>query len=194
MGFPSFPALSGGFLLIINTALCIASLKDILRFLLQILGLNSITSTSTNAQPQPQVRRETPRSSYPSESQTPVLGSGFAQLPLIAEEIRESLPVSLYGNGSPINTNAHVECAVCLSRVEEGDEIRRLPCCHFFHRLCLDKWIDHQQTTCPLCRSSLVPEEIANKLRRREQELSEELIFWFTSFYGNGFHSMWWLR
>eukprot|EP01018_Ginkgo_biloba_P038053 Gb_14821 [translate_table: standard] len=192
MGFPSFFGLSAGLLLIINTVLSVASLKDILRSILQMLGLNSVTSPATNTQPQP--IREPPWSSYPSEIQTPVLGSGLPQLPVIADEIRTSLPVILYENESSINTNAQVECAVCLSKVEQGDQIRELPCCHFFHRDCLDKWLDHQQTTCPLCRSSLIPEETANKLRRREQELTEELIFWFSSFHGNGFHSMWWLR
>ncbi|KAH9330169.1 hypothetical protein KI387_002277, partial [Taxus chinensis] len=43
-------------------------------------------------------------------------------------------------------------------------------------------------------RFSLITEETAFRLRRREQELTEELMFWFSSFHGHGFHSMWWLR
>lgn len=49
-------------------------------------------------------------------------------------------------------------CAVCLSGVEERDEIRDLwNCGHVFHRQCLDRWVDLGHVTCPLCRSLLLP-------------------------------------
>jgi RING-H2 zinc finger protein RHA1 len=52
-------------------------------------------------------------------------------------------------------------CAVCLNSFEEEEHIRELcNCHHIFHRNCLDKWLDHRQTTCPLCRSFLMPERI----------------------------------
>ncbi|WOK98741.1 E3 ubiquitin-protein ligase [Canna indica] len=49
-------------------------------------------------------------------------------------------------------------CAVCLCEFERGDEVRRLSNCrHVFHRGCLDRWvIEHEQSTCPLCRTQLV--------------------------------------
>ncbi|OVA20816.1 zinc finger protein [Macleaya cordata] len=38
----------------------------------------------------------------------------------------------------------------------EGDEeVSELSCKHFFHKRCLEKWLDHKHSTCPLCRSSL---------------------------------------
>ncbi|KAK2994346.1 hypothetical protein RJ640_017858 [Escallonia rubra] len=40
-----------------------------------------------------------------------------------------------------------VECAVCLSKIEEGDEIRDLRCEHIFHRACLDRWIGFRRLT-----------------------------------------------
>lgn len=189
MGFPSFPGVSAWLLLIISTVLSVQCIKDIANSIFHIFHMIFSIRTSANNN-DTQFMRDSAR--LPFEEETPVLGSGLAQLPPIAEEIRGSLPVTHY-QSSP--TNAHVvECAVCLSSFEEGDDIRQLPCCHFFHRVCVDKWLDHQQTTCPLCRASLVPEETANKLRRREQELTEELMFWFSSFHGHGFNSMWWLR
>ncbi|THU44952.1 hypothetical protein C4D60_Mb02t12790 [Musa balbisiana] len=49
-------------------------------------------------------------------------------------------------------------CAVCLCELEHGDEVRRLSNCrHVFHRGCLDRWVEHDQSTCPLCRAPLVP-------------------------------------
>ncbi|GFP89656.1 E3 ubiquitin-protein ligase rha1b [Phtheirospermum japonicum] len=38
---------------------------------------------------------------------------------------------------------------------------RRLTNCrHIFHRSCLDRWMDHDQKTCPLCRTQFIPEEM----------------------------------
>ncbi|KAK3128090.1 hypothetical protein QOZ80_7AG0582460 [Eleusine coracana subsp. coracana] len=50
------------------------------------------------------------------------------------------------------------ECVVCLSGIEEGDEIRELKCRHLFHRTCLDRWLARPAVvaTCPLCRCRLL--------------------------------------
>ncbi|KAG6397759.1 hypothetical protein SASPL_144220 [Salvia splendens] len=47
------------------------------------------------------------------------------------------------------------ECAVCLCRIEAGDEIRRLRCSHVFHAACFDRWVGCVGWTCPLCRNHL---------------------------------------
>lgn len=45
------------------------------------------------------------------------------------------------------------ECAVCLSALEEGEEVRRLPRCrHAFHAQCVDTWL-FSHIDCPLCRT-----------------------------------------
>lgn len=80
-----------------------------------------------------------------------------------ADTIRDNLPLVAFGKfterfSESIGDNDM--CAVCLSSFEEEDQIRELcNCRHIFHRICLDKWLDHRQTTCPLCRSSLMPWE-----------------------------------
>ncbi|CAA7389078.1 unnamed protein product [Spirodela intermedia] len=51
---------------------------------------------------------------------------------------------------------AQPECAICLSTVEEGDEMRELKCRHAFHRSCMDEWLDYGRSTCPLCRVPLL--------------------------------------
>ncbi|KAL6899479.1 hypothetical protein ACP4OV_006137 [Aristida adscensionis] len=49
------------------------------------------------------------------------------------------------------------DCAVCLGGIAGADEVRRLGNCrHAFHRGCLDRWMAHDQRTCPLCRAPLV--------------------------------------
>jgi hypothetical protein len=40
-------------------------------------------------------------------------------------------------------------CSICLSEFEPEDELRRLPCHHVFHALCVDKWLC-QVSRCPL--------------------------------------------
>ncbi|KAI3944698.1 hypothetical protein MKW98_021156 [Papaver atlanticum] len=52
-------------------------------------------------------------------------------------------------------------CAICLCEYEDQDEIRPLVNCrHIFHGSCLNRWMINNQTTCPLCRTSLVPIQI----------------------------------
>lgn len=48
-----------------------------------------------------------------------------------------------------------LECAVCLTAFEEGDDLRLLPhCSHAFHPECIDPWLE-ARVTCPLCRANL---------------------------------------
>ncbi|KAL6975901.1 RING-type E3 ubiquitin transferase [Sarracenia purpurea var. burkii] len=50
-----------------------------------------------------------------------------------------------------------VECAVCLSFLEEEEMARLLPNCnHTFHAECIDKWLS-SQPTCPICRAEVEP-------------------------------------
>ncbi|XP_048141224.1 RING-H2 finger protein ATL46-like [Rhodamnia argentea] len=49
-------------------------------------------------------------------------------------------------------------CAVCLTGIEGRDQVRELlNCSHVFHRECLDRWVEENQVTCPLCRCLLFP-------------------------------------
>ncbi|KAL6969390.1 RING-type E3 ubiquitin transferase [Sarracenia purpurea var. burkii] len=48
-----------------------------------------------------------------------------------------------------------VECCVCLCGFEGDEEVGELPCKHFFHRSCVEKWFENHHSTCPLCRSLL---------------------------------------
>ncbi|KAI3957254.1 hypothetical protein MKW98_002810 [Papaver atlanticum] len=55
-------------------------------------------------------------------------------------------------------------CAICLFEYEGGDDIRKLMNCrHIFHESCLDRWMFDNQTTCPLCRTCLVPIQMVKK-------------------------------
>ncbi|KAF9984573.1 hypothetical protein BGZ75_003872 [Mortierella antarctica] len=43
-------------------------------------------------------------------------------------------------------------CSVCKEDYGVGDELRELPCEHFFHVQCVDYWIKNVKGTCPICR------------------------------------------
>ncbi|KAM8992796.1 RING finger protein 215 isoform 3-T3 [Ara ararauna] len=48
-------------------------------------------------------------------------------------------------------------CAVCLEQFHKSQWLRVLPCCHEFHRDCVDPWLLLQQT-CPLCKRNILGE------------------------------------
>ncbi|KAK7290870.1 hypothetical protein RIF29_05611 [Crotalaria pallida] len=50
-----------------------------------------------------------------------------------------------------------VECAVCLSALEDEEMVRLLPNCkHTFHVGCIDTWLA-SHSTCPICRTKVEP-------------------------------------
>ncbi|KAI3693638.1 hypothetical protein L1987_76586 [Smallanthus sonchifolius] len=78
--------------------------------------------------------------------------------------IRELLPVVKFSE----LVDPPESCAVCLYEFDAGDEIRRLTNCrHIFHRCCLDRWMDHDQTTCPLCRTPFIPDNLQDSFNER---------------------------
>ena len=48
-------------------------------------------------------------------------------------------------------TDETFNCVICLENVQPGETIRRLPCGHAYHRLCVDRWTQ-VDGSCPLCR------------------------------------------
>ncbi|GFQ01730.1 probable E3 ubiquitin-protein ligase xerico [Phtheirospermum japonicum] len=79
------------------------------------------------------------------------------------------------------------ECAVCLCKIDDDDEVRELRCDHFFHRVCLDRWLGYGHMTCPVCRNRL-------KLPPLAPEIHRELVVF--DFYADGYggRERWWLR
>lgn len=78
------------------------------------------------------------------------------------EALMEKLPLSTAGSVSHMSTTAtdpeSVEqrrCPVCIEEFAEGDEQRRLPCFHTFHRGCVDQWLEEREA-CPLCRHDIL--------------------------------------
>lgn len=47
-------------------------------------------------------------------------------------------------------------CGVCLVDFDDGDELRVLPCGHYFHQECIDHWLLHSATVCPVDKRDLL--------------------------------------
>ncbi|XP_062193378.1 E3 ubiquitin-protein ligase At1g12760-like isoform X3 [Phragmites australis] len=45
-------------------------------------------------------------------------------------------------------------CCICLTKYGDDDELRELPCAHFFHVQCVDKWLKIN-AVCPLCKTEI---------------------------------------
>ncbi|OWM88186.1 hypothetical protein CDL15_Pgr003598 [Punica granatum] len=85
------------------------------------------------------------------------LPNADTQAPMSAILIRELLPVVKFESLA----DPPESCAVCLHEFDRGEEIRWLRNCrHVFHTGCLDRWIDCDQKTCPLCRTQFVPDDM----------------------------------
>ncbi|XP_022851498.1 E3 ubiquitin-protein ligase EL5-like [Olea europaea var. sylvestris] len=104
----------------------------------------------------------------------------------------DDLTVTCYEN----NNNAEfgdssVECAVCLCRIGEGDEIKQLRCNHLYHRVCLDRWVGYGHRTCPLCRYNLKPPPLLADLHHAEAEV---ILINFCATRSRDHRRTWWLR
>ncbi|GFZ06808.1 brassinosteroid-responsive RING-H2 [Actinidia rufa] len=104
-----------------------------------------------------------PEISYPENPDSP-------ENPILsAVLIRELLPVMRFeevvaGGGG----GGDESCTVCLYEFEAGEEIRWLTNCrHIFHRSCVDRWMDHDRNTCPLCRTPFVPHDLQDEFNQR---------------------------
>lgn len=80
-------------------------------------------------------------------------------------------------------------CCVCLSKLKgaeaEDADVRVLPCMHEFHKACVDRWFDACRRTCPICRFSM--EGGGDGGCHRGEQLTEEMVIWFSSFHAAGF-------
>ncbi|KAK9091817.1 hypothetical protein Syun_026728 [Stephania yunnanensis] len=141
MGLSSLPAPSEGMLCIIlvNTAISLSIFKALLRSILHLIGIHLPSPES--------IEIPSPTSSEPLEY----------CLPPPIEEIRKTIPSSLYSSISNCIWSDEPDCSVCLARFKPHSQVSNLPCAHVFHKLCLEKWLDYCNFTCPLCRTPLTP-------------------------------------
>ncbi|KAI3838632.1 hypothetical protein MKX03_030398 [Papaver bracteatum] len=146
MGLSNLPAPADGVLcvILVNTAQSISIFKGMLFFILQIIGIHLQSSTES-------VQNSSGQCDLHITSDT------------LVEQLRKkipSIPFSSLINGGNSDTRSELhDCTVCLNRFQPDSEVNHLSCGHFFHKDCLEKWLDYWNITCPLCRTPLLSDE-----------------------------------
>ncbi|KAL2492573.1 brassinosteroid-responsive RING-H2 [Abeliophyllum distichum] len=107
-------------------------------------------------------------------------------------EYVDDLSVMRYeNNNNDVSEDSTVECAVCLCRIDEGDQVRELRCNHLYHRVCLDRWLGYGHKTCPLCRNNIKPPQMEANLYHADAEV---LLINFCATRSRDDRCTWWLR
>lgn len=65
-------------------------------------------------------------------------------------------------------------CCICLAKYVNNDELRELPCSHFFHKECVDKWLKIN-ASCPLCKAE-VGETVLSSLTEATASLRNSTV------------------
>lgn len=102
-----------------------------------------------------------------------------------SQQIREGLILTTFSDITERMPGVSDTCAVCLSQLDEHDEVRELRNCrHVFHKDCIDRWVDHDadhddnHNSCPLCRAPLLTASQTLVWTRNEPSWAVERILY----------------
>ncbi|CAK9015041.1 unnamed protein product [Durusdinium trenchii] len=79
---------------------------------------------------------------------------GSVPHPRATPEMLGRLPLYRY-NGAEKDTR----CVICQEAYEIGEEVRKLPCSHTYHRACIDRWLTTGTAIslqCPICKAPAI--------------------------------------
>jgi len=70
----------------------------------------------------------------------------------VGSKCANNLPVHKH-DGTPLPGN-QTNCPVCLCEFTKGEKLKSLPCVHFYHKDCIDRWlmVGH---SCPVCKCNV---------------------------------------
>ena len=75
---------------------------------------------------------------HEADKSNPARGTDIHQLPTRRLENLEHL-------------GEQTKCLICLEEFADGDELKTLPCLHFYHQRCVDQWL-RTDNSCPVCK------------------------------------------
>ena len=62
----------------------------------------------------------------------------------------------LYAHVRPDEFTFDESCRICLEEYEETEMVSILPCKHYFHPKCIEKWVKERWGTCPICNQAVI--------------------------------------
>ncbi|XP_020266673.1 probable E3 ubiquitin-protein ligase XERICO, partial [Asparagus officinalis] len=115
MGLSSLPTPSEGVLtvLVVNTVMSIAIMKQILNSVLKFLGIRALSPVEPGSEP---------------------AAAEDCCEPTLTEQFRSRFKPARFGR----RRHVAVDCRVCLARFEAESVVNRLLCGHVFHKGCVE--------------------------------------------------------
>lgn len=52
------------------------------------------------------------------------------------------------------NVGEQNKCLICLEEFGDGDDVKTLPCLHFYHQKCIEQWLG-TDNSCPVCKTPI---------------------------------------
>lgn len=93
------------------------------------------------------VRRASAGGRNATSARAPASASGNIIVPSADPEAGAAVP-------GQIQDDLHDLCAICLNDYADGEQLRVLPCDHFFHPPCVDEWL-RTHNACPMCKAAV---------------------------------------
>lgn len=86
----------------------------------------------------------------------------------------DDLPSYIFGDGTE---TGECDCPICLTTYAQGEDMRKLPCGHDFHKECIDTWL-YKKARCPLCRQWVIepPRFMASDLGLPQELFGDPVI------------------
>ena len=93
----------------------------------------------------------------------------LAEAPLTQQQIDAMETIVAKGDE---NNGSRASCSVCLSDIESGENMKKLPCGHCYHSPCIDTWLLRSRI-CPTCRhdSTKPPTAAASTEAQRRSDM-----------------------
>ncbi|CAL8078833.1 unnamed protein product [Calicophoron daubneyi] len=73
----------------------------------------------------------------------------------LAKKAVARIPLKTLHSGDRETNSEFDQCAICIEHFRAMDNIRILPCRHYFHKLCVDPWL-LEQRSCPMCKLDIL--------------------------------------
>ncbi len=80
-----------------------------------------------------------------------LLGQLFNPQQGVARSNLQHLEEVQFKKSKNVKPGEEEKCSICITELEDGEKIRRLPCKHIFHTSCVDTWLV-QNSHCPICK------------------------------------------